>query len=67
VKIIVVETAGFAETGADGKAAQERIREIIKAHGCRLLGPNCSGVINTHVGNVNPSDWWKRWKRGTSG
>jgi len=52
VKIIVVETAGFAETGEDGKAAQERIREIIKAHGCRLLGPNCSGVINTHVGNV---------------
>jgi acetate---CoA ligase (ADP-forming) len=52
VKIIVVETAGFAETGEDGKAAQEKIREIIKAHGCRLLGPNCSGVINTHVGNV---------------
>jgi len=52
VKIIVVETAGFAETGEDGKAAQERIREIIRAHGCRLLGPNCSGVINTHVGNV---------------
>jgi len=52
VKIIVVETAGFAETGEDGKAAQERIREIITAHGCRLLGPNCSGVINTHHGMV---------------
>ncbi|OPY04978.1 MAG: succinyl-CoA synthetase subunit alpha [Syntrophus sp. PtaB.Bin001] len=52
VKIIVVETAGFAETGEDGKAAQAKILEIIRAHGCRLLGPNCSGVINTHIGNV---------------
>ncbi len=48
VKYIVVETAGFAETGTDGKHAQERIRKIIERSGARLLGPNCSGVINTH-------------------
>ena len=48
VKYIVVETAGFAETGQDGRLAQERIRAKIEQYGIRLLGPNCSGVINTH-------------------
>ena len=48
VRFIVVETAGFAETGEEGKEAQKRIEEIIRVHGCRVLGPNCSGVINTH-------------------
>ena len=48
VRFIVVETAGFAEMGDAGNRAQARIREIIETHGCRLLGPNCSGVINTH-------------------
>ncbi len=48
VKFLVVETAGFAETGEAGKKVQARIKEIIEANGCRVLGPNCSGVINTH-------------------
>jgi acyl-CoA synthetase (NDP forming) len=48
VRYIVVETAGFAETGEDGKKSQRRIKEIIEKAGARLLGPNCSGVINTH-------------------
>lgn len=48
VRFIVVETAGFAETGGKGKEAQERIRQLAEASGCRILGPNCSGVINTH-------------------
>ena len=48
IKYIVVETAGFAETGEDGKRTQAGISEIVKEKGCRILGPNCSGVINTH-------------------
>ncbi len=48
IKSLIVETAGFAETGEAGKKAQARIREIIGRKGSRLLGPNCSGVINTH-------------------
>jgi acetate---CoA ligase (ADP-forming) len=48
VRYIVVETAGFAETGEDGKKSQRRIKEIIEKAGARLLGPNCSGTINTH-------------------
>ena len=48
IRYVVVESAGFAEIGEAGKQVQARMREIIKENGCRLLGPNCSGVINTH-------------------
>jgi acyl-CoA synthetase (NDP forming)/GNAT superfamily N-acetyltransferase len=48
VKYLVVETAGFAETGEAGRRIQSDIKDFIVEKGCRLLGPNCSGVINTH-------------------
>ncbi len=48
VRHIVVETAGFAETGEAGRKVQSHIRSVIGAKHCRLLGPNCSGIINTH-------------------
>ncbi len=48
VKYLVVETAGFAETGETGQKIQSDIKNLIKKNGCRLLGPNCSGIINTH-------------------
>jgi acyl-CoA synthetase (NDP forming) len=67
VRFIVVETAGFAETGAEGKKAQARIREMIEAHGCRLLGPNCSGVINTHHRMVQSIGLMEELGRGNIG
>jgi acyl-CoA synthetase (NDP forming) len=59
VRFIVVESAGFAETGEEGRQVQARIREAIGSQGCRILGPNCSGVINTHhrmVQSIGPVD-----------
>ena len=52
IKSIVVESAGFAELGADGKKAEKEMKETILRYGCRLLGPNCSGIINTHSNMV---------------
>lgn len=57
---VIVETAGFAETGDDGKKIQACIRDIVTERGIRLLGPNCSGVINTHhsmVQSIGFLDW----------
>lgn len=67
VRYIVVEAAGFAETGTAGREAQERILKIIHEHGCRVLGPNCSGVINTHHNMVQSIGLLSDLKKGNVG
>lgn len=44
---LVVMTAGFAEAGPDGAARQQRLVELVRAHGVRLVGPSCLGYMNT--------------------
>ena len=44
VRALVVITAGFAETGSEGVERQERLLELVRAHGARLIGPNCLGI-----------------------
>lgn len=47
VRGLVVITAGFAETGPEGAAREERLRQRVRDAGVRMIGPNCMGVINT--------------------
>jgi len=47
VRALCVISAGFAETGAEGSAAQAELLDICRAHGMRLVGPNCLGLVNT--------------------
>lgn len=47
VKGLVVITAGFGETGEEGRAAERRIRDTVRRAGIRMIGPNCMGIINT--------------------
>ncbi len=44
---LVVISAGFAETGPEGRAAERELVAIARRHGMRLIGPNCMGVVNT--------------------
>ncbi len=44
---VVVVSAGFAETGPAGVAAQDDVLRAARAAGLRLVGPNCLGVANT--------------------
>ncbi len=46
VATAVVFAGGFAETGPDGRAAQEAMATAARAGGVRLLGPNCQGIIH---------------------
>jgi acetyl coenzyme A synthetase (ADP forming)-like protein len=47
VRALVVITAGFAEADAEGRALQQTLRDKVREHGMRLVGPNCLGVLNT--------------------
>lgn len=50
VRVAVVTSAGFAETGAEGRAAQRHLVETARKAGMRLLGPNCLGAVNSATG-----------------
>jgi acetate---CoA ligase (ADP-forming) len=47
VKALVVISAGFAETGTEGRGLEAHLVERIRAAGIRMIGPNCMGIINT--------------------
>ena len=44
VRALVVISAGFAEVGSEGIDLQERLLALVRAHGARLIGPNCLGI-----------------------
>jgi acyl-CoA synthetase (NDP forming) len=53
VKVAIVMTSGFGETGtAQGKAAEVRMRDAARASGMRLIGPNTQGLANFGSGAV---------------
>ena len=44
VRALVVISAGFAEIGSEGATRQETLLALVRAHGARLIGPNCLGM-----------------------
>ena len=46
VDALLVISAGFAETGDEGRARQEELLAICRDAGMRLIGPNCLGALN---------------------
>ncbi|MFH1489396.1 MAG: CoA-binding protein [Pseudomonadota bacterium] len=50
VKGVVLITAGFSETGEQGKRLETEVLEIARQGGIRVVGPNCLGVVNTGMG-----------------
>jgi acetyl coenzyme A synthetase (ADP forming)-like protein len=49
IKAQIIASGGFRETGPQGAALEEKCLAIAKKHGVRLLGPNCIGLIDTHL------------------
>jgi acetyl coenzyme A synthetase (ADP forming)-like protein len=47
VRAICVISAGFSECGEAGRAREAALVERIRRAGCRLIGPNCMGLLNT--------------------
>jgi acetyltransferase len=58
---VMIESAGFAESGDSGKHLQQQLLTIHRETGIRIWGPNCMGLVDTinqHVFSfVLPSIW----------
>ena len=50
IRAAVVITAGFGETGDEGRQLEGRVRESARQAGVRMLGPNCLGLARPRVG-----------------
>lgn len=46
VKTVLIVSAGFSETGPEGRDLEERIANKLRGAKIRLIGPNCLGFIN---------------------
>ena len=44
IRALCVISAGFAEIGPEGVERQAQLLELVRAHGARLIGPNCLGI-----------------------
>ncbi|MBN2059663.1 MAG: acetate--CoA ligase family protein [Deltaproteobacteria bacterium] len=43
---VIIESAGFAETGDRGRHLEQEMMEIARKSGIRIWGPNCMGLID---------------------
>ena len=49
-KALCVISSGFAEVGAEGRERQDELLDLVRAHGGRLVGPNCLGIAIPPLG-----------------
>ena len=47
VQAVVIISAGFGETGDQGRAIEADILAAVRKAGIRMVGPNCMGLLNT--------------------
>ena len=50
VGALIIFAAGFAESGAQGRAEQEQLAAMAREHGMVIEGPNCLGMVNYPAG-----------------
>lgn len=50
IRRAIVVSGGFREVGGDGAGLEEKLKAAAHKYGIRFLGPNCIGVVNTHLG-----------------
>lgn len=46
---VIIGSGGFRETGPEGAALENACLEIARRYGMRLVGPNCIGLLDTHL------------------
>ena len=65
---VMIESGGFAETGARGQSIQSELKQIRDETGIRLWGPNCMGLVDfiskRVFSFVSPTLWDYEFIRG---
>jgi acetyl coenzyme A synthetase (ADP forming)-like protein len=49
LKAAIIGSGGFRETGASGTLLEQECIRIAQANDMRLIGPNCIGLLDTHL------------------
>lgn len=60
----IVISAGFSETGPEGKVLEKELVDIVNSVGGTLIGPNCIGIITQEHASVFTSPVPKLWSKG---
>ena len=50
IKMMLILSAGFRETGTEGRRLEDEVTQLVKRYGIRLMGPNCLGIIRPDIG-----------------
>ena len=61
----IVITAGFGETGAEGKALEQEVLSVARAGGIRLVGPNTMGVYSAYPSRMQAIMTASQFTRGS--
>jgi acetyltransferase len=49
IRAAILAAGGFRETGAAGAALEQECLRVAQQFGIRLIGPNCIGLLDTHL------------------
>ncbi len=50
IRHVILVSSGFAEAGAAGSIMQQRLADLTRQYGIRIIGPNALGIYNTENG-----------------
>jgi acetate---CoA ligase (ADP-forming) len=49
IHAVIVASGGFRETGTQGAGLEQELIDIATRFGIRIIGPNCIGLLDTHL------------------
>ncbi len=61
----IIITAGFSETGAEGKALEQEVLSVARAGGIRIVGPNTMGIYSAYPSRMQAVMTASQFTRGS--
>lgn len=49
IRHAIVVSGGFSETGEEGAALEQKLKQVAREQQIHVIGPNCIGTIDTHT------------------